>query len=585
MKGLKSLVAAVLLVAGASAVAGTVPAGGSGQHAPCHSATDDNTRRRYDYFFLEAITQREKDNAAAAFDLLRHCIGIDSCSAEAYFYIAQYYNQLKDKEAALSNFKKAADLSPDNAMYTETLAQSYVNTGRYAEAIEVFERIIGADRNRTDILELLVQLYQQQGDYDNAIRTVERMEQIEGKNEQLSYTKSDLYTQQGNKAAALAEMKKLADEYPYDLNYRGLYGDMLLMNGEEKQAMDIYTGILKEEPDNNRVQLSMRAYYKRRGETAEADSMTMAILLNKNTNSAGKAYLIRQEVAESEENGGDSTKILRYFKSMTEAGQADADIEMLHASYMQLKEMPQDSIAPVLERVLDIAPDNSAARLQLVDYAWNADSLARVIDLCSAARQYNPDNMGFYYYQGMAYYRLDKYDDALSTFQNGVGVISDDSNPELVSEFYSVLGELLHRKGQKAEAYAAYDSCLQWKSDNIHCLNNYAYYLSVEGENLDKAEKMSRLTIDAEPKNALYLDTYAWILFMQERYAEARIYMDQALQNDSDSSAVVMEHAGDIYAKCGDTEKAVAMWQTALQKDPDNKILRRKIKRKKYLKE
>jgi len=96
---------------------------------------------------------------------------------------------------------------------------------------------------------------------------------------------------------------------------------------------------------------------------------------------------------------------------------------------------------------------------------------------------------------------------------------------------------------------------------------------------------MSYRTVKAEPKNATYLDTYAWILFMQARYAESRIYIDQALQNDSDSNAVIIEHAGDIYALNKDMDRALAFWQEALKKDPDNKVLIRKIKLKKYIKE
>ena len=112
---------------------------------------------------------------------------------------------------------------------------------------------------------------------------------------------------------------------------------------------------------------------------------------------------------------------------------------------------------------------------------------------------------------------------------------------------------------------AAYDSCLQWKDDNIPCLNNYAYYLSVKGRELQKAEQMSYKTVKEEPKNSTYLDTYAWILFMQERYAEAKIYIDQAISCDSDSvqSGVIIEHAGDIYAMNGDIDKAVEYWQKA----------------------
>jgi Tfp pilus assembly protein PilF len=98
---------------------------------------------------------------------------------------------------------------------------------------------------------------------------------------------------------------------------------------------------------------------------------------------------------------------------------------------------------------------------------------------------------------------------------------------------------------------------------------------------------MSYRTIKAEPKNATYLDTYAWILFMQQRYSEAKIYIDQALQNKDDSvdNSVILEHAGDIYACCNDSDKALNYWQDALKGLPDKEVLIRKIKLKKYIKE
>ena len=47
-------------------------------------AQDAEKSRRYDAMFLEAICQREKGNSDAAFDLLRHCVDIDSTRSEAY---------------------------------------------------------------------------------------------------------------------------------------------------------------------------------------------------------------------------------------------------------------------------------------------------------------------------------------------------------------------------------------------------------------------------------------------------------------------------------------------------------------------
>jgi tetratricopeptide (TPR) repeat protein len=149
------------------------------------------------------------------------------------------------------------------------------------------------------------------------------------------------------------------------------------------------------------------------------------------------------------------------------------------------------------------------------------------------------------------------------------------------------MGDILYSKGLEEEAMAAYDSWLQWKDDNIACLNNYAYYLSVKGRKLQKAEQMSYKTVKEEPKNSTYLDTYAWILFMQERYAEAKIYIDQAIACDTDSvqSGVIIEHAGDIYAMNGDIGKAVEYWQKALDAGVDSPLLPRKIRERKFIKD
>ena len=542
-------------------------------------------QRKYDQFFLDAIIEREKGHSAAAFDLLRHCLDINPNASEAHYFLAQYYNMLDADSLSLAHFQRAAELNPDNETYMETLSQVYIRQKDYKTAISVVERLYDRNKDREDLLELLFQLYQQVKDYPNAISVLERIENIDGKSERLSMAKSECYIQTGDQKAAIAEIAELARQYPNDLNYQGLYGDMLMMNGDEEQALEVFHQVLKEEPDNSRVLMALRNYYQAKEDNLTADSLLERLLLSRNTQQENKVYLIRQEIMASEANGGDSTKVLSLFKKMN-AVQPDADMSILQASYMDLKKMPKDSINPVLEHVLDIAPDNSAARLQLVSNAWEAEDMNRIVELCQAARQYNPDEMAFYYYQGIAYYKLEKLDEALSAFQNGIGVINENSNPNIVSDFYAVMGDILHQKGMAEEAYASYDSCLQWKDDNIGCLNNYAYYLSEEGIQLDKAEQMSYKTIKAEPKNATYLDTYAWILFMQQRYSEARIYIDQALQNKDDSvdNSVILEHAGDIYSFCQQPDQALAYWQDALKTAPENQVLIRKIKLKKYVK-
>ena len=529
----------------------------------------DSTNRKFDHFFMEAMVQRQKGNNDAAFDLLRHCQELRPEAAEVYYFLAQYYAELRDTEKATACVKRAASLAPENETYMETLAQTYIRQQDYANAIQVIEGIYERNKNHLDLLEMLFQLYQQTGDNEHAVEVLDRLEKIDGKSERLSLAKSEIYTRMGNKKAAVAEMSQLAKQFPNDQNCQAMYGEALMMNDQTKKALGIYHQVLEVEPDNNRVLLSLRTYYQSQGDMAIADSLTERVLMNQNTTSAEKIQLLRQEISASESAGGDSTRVMSLFHRVLALPNCDADMAIFCASYMNAKKMPKDSIRQVLEKVLSIAPDHSGARLQLVGYAWD-----------------NPDEMAFYYYQGIAYYKKENLDGALSAFQNGIGVINEESSPAIVSDFYAVMGDILHQKGLAEEAFEAYDSCLQWKDDNIGCLNNYAYYLSERGEQLDKAESMSFKTVKAEPKNATYLDTYAWILFMQERYSEAKIYIDQALQNMEDSlgNEVIIEHAGDIYAQNKDIERALSYWRDAQQKKPEDQLLLRKIKQKKYLK-
>ena len=552
---------------------------------------------RYNAFFLEAICERAKGNSDAAFDLLRHCVEIDSTKSEAYYYLSQYYGALKQKDKAIACIEKAVVLEPSNSTYQETLANAYINLHQYDKAAAVLESLYDKHRDRDDVLGVLIQLYEEQHEYESAIKTLTLLETVEGKSERLSYAKSNFYTQLGDKKAAIAEMKHLADQYPNDQNYRGLYANALFVNGQKKKALEIYDDILRIEPDNRNALMALLAYEKDEGDPDKADALTEKVLLSKNITSQDRILLMRQEIGQSEQEGGDSTRVLYLFRKMLDQPQMDADIAILCATYMNLKQMPNDTISGVLEQVLKVAPDNAAARLQLVSYAWQANDMNRIISLCQDARQYNPDEMAFYYYQGIAYYREGQLDQALNAFHNGIGVITQQSDPDIVSDFYAVMGDILHQKGNDKEAFAAYDSCLVWKDDNYGCLNNYAYYLSEKGIQLDKAEQMSYRVIKAEPKNATYLDTYAWILFKQGRYTEAKIYIDQTLQCDSDTSAVLLEHAGDIYYFAGEKERAVDFWQQALARAAEvvpepgqpvedrQQILTRKIKLKKYQKE
>jgi cytochrome c-type biogenesis protein CcmH/NrfG len=248
-----------------------------------------------------------------------------------------------------------------------------------------------------------------------------------------------------------------------------------------------------------------------------------------------------------------------------------------------------------MRQVLEVEPGNETALRELLQYYAEKDDGKGVEDISRRGLNYHPEEIAYAYYLGMALAEQKKLSDAAEVLQQGLRVRTDEVHPNLVSNVFGVLGDIYYQQQKEQEAFAAYDSALVYKDDNIMCLNNYAYYLSLKGEQLDKAEEMSYRTIRQEPDNITYLDTYAWILFMKEDYAHARTYMDKVvnpersdeeLLSDERLQGNVIEHAGDVYANIGEPETALRLWKLAKQKGDDTCTpqLKKKIKRKKYIK-
>ena len=547
-----------------------------------------NSRKRFEYFLTEAARQHAAGNYTAAFDLYEHAWSIDPRSATANYYLSLYYSSMKQDSLALARLQKAIETDPDNLIYAERLAQYYISKAQYDNAIDTYEDVYAKNHSNTDVLRVLAQLYQQQKNYKMMLNTVNRLETEEGESEQFTLTKMQIYEMMNDEKAAYSELKSLTEQHPLDTQYKTMLGNWLMQHNRQKEAYKYFGDVLKDDPDNAYAQMSLYDYYNATKQENLAHEMLDKILMGKKTDTDTKILMFRSYIQNNEnQDGGDSTKVLALFDKVLAVPQPSPEVAELRAAYMSLKKMPTDTVIAAFDKVLSIAPDNANARVQVIQMLWNQKKYKDVISQAKAAHEYNPEEMLFYYFGGMAYYQEQDEDAALNEFRMGVAQINSQSSRDLVSDLYAVMGDILYKKGRKEESIASYDSCLQWKDDNIMALNNYAYYLSEQGKDLHKAESMSYKTIKAEPNNGTYLDTYAWILFMEERYADAKTYIDAALKNrdSTENNSTVLEHAGDIYAMNGMMDGALDYWKQAYDDDHKTEVLKWKIDNKQYISE
>ena len=548
------------------------------------SSLTPEQQRKYDYFFLEAMRLKEKKDYASAFGLLQHCLDIHPNAASALYEVSQYYMFLRQVPQGQEALEKAVASAPDNYWYSQGLASLYQQQNELDKAITLLEQMAVRFPGKQDPLFNLLDLYGRQEKYDEVISTLNRLEKHMGKNEQLSMEKFRIYLQMKDDKKAFQEIESLVQEYPMDMRYQVILGDVYLQNGKKQEAYDVYQKVLAAEPDNPMAIFSMASYYKQTGQEGLYQQQLDTLLLNKKVTPDTKVNVMRQMIVENEQADKDSTQIIALFDRIMKQEQDDPQIPMLYAQYLLSKNMEAESV-PVLEQVVDLDPTNKAARMMLVGTAVRKEDYKQIIKVCEPGIEATPDALEFYYYLAIAYNQAEQPDSVVSICKRALEHTTADSKKEVVSDFYSILGDMYHTQKQMKEAYAAYDSALVYNPSNIGALNNYAYYLSVERRDLDKAEEMSYKTVKAEPNNATYLDTYAWILFEKGNYAEARIYIDNAMKSDDEKSDVIVEHCGDIYYMTGDVDGALSYWKKALEMGSESKTLKQKIEKKKYIAE
>ena len=553
--------------------------------ALAQSSLTPEQQRKYDYFFLEAMRLKEKKDYASAFGLLQHCLDIHPNAASALYEVSQYYMFLRQVPQGQEALEKAVANAPDNYWYSQGLASLYQQQNELDKAVTLVEQMVVRFPAKQDPLFNLLDLYGRQEKYDEVISTLNRLEKRMGKNEQLSMEKFRIYLQMKDDKKAFQEIESLVQEYPMDMRYQVILGDVYLQNGKKQEAYDVYQKVLAAEPDNPMAIFSMASYYKQTGQEELYQQQLDTLLLNKKVTPDTKVGVMRQMIVENEQADKDSTQIIALFDRIMKQEQDDPQIPMLYAQYLLSKNMESESV-PVLEQVVDLDPTNNAARMMLIGAAVKKEDYKQIIKVCEPGIEATPDALEFYYYLAVAYNQAEKPDSVISICKRALEHKTADGKKEIVSEFYSILGDMYHTQKQMKEAYAAYDSALVYNPSNIGALNNYAYYLSVERRDLDKAEEMSYKTVKAEPNNATYLDTYAWILFEKGNYAEARIYIDNAMKSEGgDKSDVIVEHCGDIYYMTGDVDGALTYWKKALEMGSESKTLKQKIEKKKYIAE
>ena len=558
------------------------------------SALAGLAQTNFDYFYMEAEKSRLAGDYSSAAELYQHCLDINPDAPEALYNLSLIQFYLRQDSLGTAMLRRATELDPGNPWYLETLASIYMNRREVKQAVPVLEKMAAIQTRRSDVLSQLAHIYKSEGETQKAIDALERIELLEGKSGQLSVDKFALYMDLGEKEKAFQELQSLCDEFPHDMNYRVIMGRQYQQVGEMERAWDIFQTVKQKEPDNQSLKLALLGYYEEQGDTLSYNQLRDSLLYSLSTPSELRVAMMKDFIYRARNDASQVEPMKKAFDAVLAMPQQDAQLLSLKAAYQIYAKEGDDAVAETMQKILEVDPANEAAMSHLLQYYVEKNDIPAIEDLCRRGVNAFPEELAFHYYLGASLYQQKKLTEAAEVFQQGLRTREEDASPQLVSDMFAILGDLCHQQNKTQQAFEAYDSALVYKDDNISCLNNYAYYLSLQGERLDQAEEMSYRTIKAEPKNKTYLDTYAWILFMKKNYTEARIYIDKVVDPEEPEDSIladpflqgnVIEHAGDIYSQLGDMEQALRFWQMAVRKNDDTctPVIGKKIKKKRYI--
>ncbi len=545
-------------------------------------------QRDYDKLFLEALKQKYTDHTDAARELLAAALDINPNASEALYELGKLETSLfsaKTDSATVAQademLLRAYQLEPSNPYYCRTLAQRWVQVGKYARAAALYEQMTRVHPHGED-LGLLIKIYEMIPDNEAALRTVERLEQVEGADETTVLERFTILLNMGRRDAAFQLVEQMCADHPDELRYRVMLGDLYMQNGLREKAFAIYDEVLARDPDNSFVRIAMLQYHAETGDSLRFEQEMTAILRDVRVENHQKYALLKTctQAQLGHALNVDPLTLLGFYRTALEIPQETSEVGELCLAYIEAAKLPEDSARFAYDAILRDQPEHLKARLgKLVSLVRQGDTQL-LAPLCHEGRIHHPEMLIFYYYEGAALIQDDATAEGMAVLEAGVewaaahGEAYED-DALILSDIYQMLGDSYHAEGDRQRCYEAYEQALACNPENLVVLNNYAYFLSLDGISLEKAETMSRKVIDAEPDNATYLDTYAWVLYCLGRYPQARIYIEQtfrsltAEERESASSASLYDHAGDIYLKCGDRKQAIEHWQKAAELTDD----------------
>lgn len=547
---------------------------------PAANTLSEKEEIDFAFLFYEAEKDKLLGNFGSALEKFQQALRINPRSSATHFEISQIYLQTDNIELAELSGKQAVKFDDSNKWYKMALADIYEQAGKSKEIIPLLENLREIEPNNPDFIFGLGAAYSRNEEYSKAIKIYDELEEITGLTEELALQKKNLYLRMGKTDKALEEIRNLMKIYPDEVGYHGFLAEIYESTNQPEKALAEYNAILEKEPENPNVHFSLAEFYRKQGDKETSfEELKKAFAISEGSIEL-KLQVLSSYFDITSQYPALKEQALELCEIFIKAHPEDSRARAVYGDFLVRENRLEDALE---QYNLVLEQDKSSFNVwnQILIINAELERYQSLYDLSKEAMELFPYQPNLFLYNGIASMQLKQYDEAISALQSGASVTI--GNSALSSQFFASIGDSYNYLSKYKESNEAYEKALKFDDANTYVLNNYAYYLSLRGEQLNKAKQMAEKCNMLQPGNPSFLDTYAWVLFKLNEFEEANKWIDTAIDAGGIKSGTIMEHKGDILFKLGRTNDALDFWNRAKELGSASDKVEEKIKQKKYL--
>lgn len=524
--------------------------------------------------FVDACANRLAGKFKESEWYLKQCEHIAPQSAAVQYELSNLYRLMNRKQEAIQSAEKAVKLNENNIWYQYALIKLYEQNNQYNKSIALLKTLIKKYPNNQDLYKQLILEYELNNQPDKAMNLLEEMEKKWGYSFDIMYEKITLLYFMGKNKAIENELKKYLQLYPDDRKAKEVLTGMFYKNKEYDKAIELANDLLKDDSLNATAHLVYYDYYVSKNNRSRAFYHLQKLFMNPDYDVKDKLSILIQLYSSSIKANDPKLddELIQICQIFINTHPMAPESHSIYADYLLKKNQKNEAIVEYYKAAI-LSKNKYAIWDQLLALEYESGMYDSLLKHSNLAIEIFPSQSMFYVYKGISHRHFKQYEQAIHNYKIAIDYAVDNNN--LLEIIYTELAEIYNEMKNYVESDKYFEYALTINPDNSLVLNNYAYYLALRKEKLDKAEKMSKRSLEISPNNPNYTDTYAWILFQQKRYKEAAQILKPIVENAP--TPIVLEHYGDILFHLNQTEEAVKYWQKSKEMGNTSTILQKKL--------